>query len=98
MAQVDKLNYFPNLFWFILLFILTYFIMFCYILPFLYSSLKIRNLFFNLLIRNIKYIYIFSLILNAFYTMPILKHYIKLLKYLTKCFNNLTYYFYFNKS
>lgn len=98
MAQVDKLNYFPNLFWFILLFILTYFIMFCYILPFLYSSLKTRNLFYSLLIRNIKYIYIFSLILNSLYTMPILKHYIKLLKYLTKYFNNLTYYFYFNKS
>lgn len=98
MAQVDKLNYFPNLFWFILLFILTYFIIFCYILPFLYSSLKTRNLFYIKLIKNIKYIYIFSLILNFLYTMPILKNYIKLLKYLTKHFNNLTYYFYFNKA
>jgi len=71
--------------------------MFCYILPFLYSSLKSRNLFHIKLIINIKYIYVFSFFLNFVYTTPIIRNYNKLLKYLTKHFNNSIYYYYFNK-
>lgn len=80
MAQVDKLNYIPNLFWFILLFIFTYFVIFCYILPFLYSSLKTRNFYYHSLIRGLKNMNMFVLILNIFSNTPILNNFLKLLQ------------------
>jgi len=50
MSQIDKVIYIPLLFWFWILFISFYFFIFSYFLAFLYSTLKLRNLFFDKLI------------------------------------------------
>ena len=43
MAQVDILTYFPSLFWFVLNFLLLYILIVVYVLPIVYSGLKVRT-------------------------------------------------------
>jgi len=45
MSQVDLLNYWPLLSWFIFIFILPYFLIFCYLVPLIFQSLKVQQLF-----------------------------------------------------
>lgn len=47
MSQVDKLNYIPLLFWFLLIFLLIYFIIFTLIIPLLHSVSRVRVFFFT---------------------------------------------------
>lgn len=54
MAQVDKLNYLPLLFWFIIFFILIYFLITVRIIPYVYIILKSRARFYKKLIIVIK--------------------------------------------
>lgn len=54
MAQVDKLNYLPLLFWFVLLFVAIYIVILTRFLPMLYSMLKTRRLFFSMVFNRIK--------------------------------------------
>jgi len=60
MAQVDKINYIPLLFWFIILILLFYVITFTFIIPMLYNALKVRQLFFLELIAAIKNKFLFN--------------------------------------
>jgi hypothetical protein len=53
MAQIDFVNYFPLLFWFIIFFCCFYMIIFMYIIPIFYTSLKIREFYLIHLIKNI---------------------------------------------
>src|ERR1700722_14403917 len=53
MAQIDFVNYFPLLFWFIIFFCCFYIIIFMYIIPIFYTSLKIREFYLMYLIKNI---------------------------------------------
>lgn len=53
MAQIDFVNYFPLLFWFIMLFCCFYIIIFMYIIPIFYTSLKIREFYLIHLVKNI---------------------------------------------
>lgn len=62
MSQIDKLNYIPHLFWFILLFFIFYFLIFSYILPLIYQTLKVRELFLNFIIHE-------SLLYDVFYSV-----------------------------
>ena len=57
MSQVDKVNYLPLLFWFIILFIIFYIAILIFFIPLLHSSLKVRQLFFYKNIFNILTIY-----------------------------------------
>jgi hypothetical protein len=43
MAQVDIITYFPSLFWFVLNFLLLYILIVVYVLPIVYSGLKVRT-------------------------------------------------------
>ena len=76
MAQADKLNYLPLLFWFIFIFLFFYFIINIFILPLLFSIFKVKkyllnkssflsyHLFFSLKLVNIlKIIYIKNILL-----------------------------------
>jgi len=67
MAQVDKLNYFPNLVWFLLLFLLFYSLIFSFVVPLIFSSLKTRKLFLNKLLIDIKVKNFMLSVLNALY-------------------------------
>lgn len=52
MAQVDFVNYFPILFWFYIIFIAYYLINYSFVLPSIYSTLKIRrNIYISYFIR-----------------------------------------------
>jgi len=62
MSQIDKLNFIPHLFWFVLLFIIFYFLVFSYILPLIYQTLKVRELFLNFIINE-------SLLYDNFFTV-----------------------------
>jgi hypothetical protein len=53
MSQVDFVIYIPLLFWFVILFIIFYILMYIYIIPLLYSTLKVKRLFFDYLIENL---------------------------------------------
>ena len=53
MAQIDFVNYFPLLFWFIIFFCSFYIIIFMYIIPIFYATLKIREFYLIHLIKNI---------------------------------------------
>lgn len=55
MSQIDKLNYVPLLFWFLIFFGFLYFYLVLYILPFIFGSLRTRALFFNYLVNEILY-------------------------------------------
>jgi len=61
MSQIDKLNFIPHLFWFLVLFFLFYFFIFSYILPLIYQSLKVRELFLTFIINE-------SLLYDIFYS------------------------------
>lgn len=50
MAQIDKLNYVPLLVWFLIFFIFFYFYLVIYVLPFIFSALRVRSLFFDSLL------------------------------------------------
>ena len=53
MSQLDKLNYLPILFWFLVFFFIMYFLLFSYILPLIFGSLKVRELFYRQLLDEI---------------------------------------------
>lgn len=86
MAQVDKLNYLPLLFWFIIFFILIYFLITVRIIPYVYIILKSRSRFYKKLLfiikRNLKsfyryianYIAINRFLLTRFIRISILKY------------------------
>jgi len=67
MSQVDKVNYLPLLFWFVILFFVFYFIIFTFILPMLYTTLKVRQLFFFELILEVKNKFLFNHFICWFY-------------------------------
>jgi len=52
MSQVDFIIYLPLLFWFIVLFVIFYLLMYLYIIPLLYSTLKVKELFFSSLMDD----------------------------------------------
>lgn len=52
MSQIDKLNYIPLLFWFLIFFSFFYFILVIYVLPLIFSALRVRSLFFNHLLNE----------------------------------------------
>lgn len=60
MSQIDRLNFVPHLFWFIILFLVFYFLIFSYLLPVLFQSMETRSLFFESLLKD-------SLAFNIFY-------------------------------
>lgn len=70
MSQIDKFNYFPILFWFILLFVLFYSFIFLSILPLIYSGLSVRKFFYvDLLLRIVsKSVLLVFLVLVDFYS------------------------------
>jgi len=49
MSQIDLLNFLPHLIWFVSLGLVFYFLIFSFILPMIFESLKLRRLFFNFL-------------------------------------------------
>jgi hypothetical protein len=53
MAQIDFVNYFPLLFWFVILFCCFYIVIFMYVIPIFYTSLKIREFYLVHLVKNI---------------------------------------------
>lgn len=53
MSQVDLVIYIPLLFWFVILFVMFYVLMYVYIIPLLFSTLKVKQLFFVDLMNNI---------------------------------------------
>jgi hypothetical protein len=53
MTQVDFVVYIPLLFWFVILFIVFYALMYIYIIPLLFSTLKVKQLFFSFLMTNL---------------------------------------------
>lgn len=53
MSQVDKLNYLPLLFWFILAFSFFYILIFSFFLPLVFGGLKVRGFFFHLLLIDL---------------------------------------------
>jgi hypothetical protein len=80
MSQVDIVTYIPLLFWFIILFIIFYILMYIYIIPLLFSTLKVKNLFFSFLMENL---YISNLFLETYYFLNdkfLHKHILKILK------------------
>lgn len=54
MAQVDKLNYLPLLFWFIVLFLAIYLTCLKRFLPMLYAILKIRRLYYFFVFKRVR--------------------------------------------
>jgi hypothetical protein len=54
MSQVDKLNYIPLLFWFIILMGLLYIIVFLLFIPLVYTILKTRQNFFEEILVSTK--------------------------------------------
>jgi len=61
MSQVDLINYIPLIFWFIIFFVVLYCLIFMYILPLIYSALKVRVCFLKSLIKEIKEIFLLNL-------------------------------------
>lgn len=66
MSQIDKLTFVPHLFWYCILFLIFYFLMFSYVLPLIFQTLKVRNFFFfstiyATLLYNVFYFFITSL-------------------------------------
>lgn len=67
MSQVDKLNYLPMILWFVIFLAFFYFMIFSFILPLIFSSLSVRFLFFDNLLKNLLailkhyYVYFFSI-------------------------------------
>lgn len=54
MSQIDKANFIPNLFWFLVLFFFLYLYIVACFLPMIYQSLKIREFFFlSLIVESI---------------------------------------------
>lgn len=77
MSQIDKLNFVPHLFWFIFLFFIFYFLIFSYILPLIYQTLKIRELFLNLIINESLLYNNFFIVISNTYNTNIISIFIK---------------------
>jgi hypothetical protein len=77
MAQVDTLNYFPLLILFILFFVIFYILIYMYIIPIIYTSLKIRFNLFNVCIKNIKKLDNFLIFLQTLNTVILKNEIIK---------------------
>jgi len=69
MSQIDKLNFLPNLFWFLVLFIVFYFLIFSYILPLIFQSLQLRSIFFASLLEENFSFNIFYFFIVHFYNI-----------------------------
>jgi len=54
MPQLDKFSFGPQVFWFFLLFIITYYVITFHFLPRIATSLKVRTKMLNLLHRELK--------------------------------------------
>jgi hypothetical protein len=52
MSQVDKLNYLPLLFWFFICLFIFYFLIFTFILPLIFGSLKVRGFIYFWLLSD----------------------------------------------
>jgi hypothetical protein len=52
MSQVDFVNYIPLLIWSIISFLIFYCLIFMYILPLFFNSLKVRAFFYQDLLKN----------------------------------------------
>lgn len=52
MSQVDKLTYLPLLFWFFICFFFFYFVIFTFILPLIFGSLKTRGFIYFWLLSD----------------------------------------------
>lgn len=65
MAQVDMINYFSILFWFLLLVIVYYLINYTYLLPNLFSNIYVRFLIFKNHLNMM--IYKFNIFLKLYY-------------------------------
>lgn len=86
MSQIDKLNYIPHLFWFLILFFLFYFLVFSYILPLIYQTLKVRELFLNFIINE-------SLLYDVFYYVVTITYNTNLTGIFAKIFINFLKFF-----
>lgn len=82
MSQVDKVNYFPLLFWFIILFLVFYALLYIFFIPLVHSSLKVRRLFFGQgiydflnLYKNINFIIYFINIITVNNSLNIILYY-----------------------
>jgi len=79
MSQIDKLNFIPHLFWFLILFFIFYFLIFSYILPLIYQALKVRELFLSFIINE-------SLLYDSFYFINSLWYNVNVLALFVKTF------------
>jgi hypothetical protein len=68
MSQLDKLTYFPILFWFFISFIFFYFFMFSFFIPLIFTGLSVREQFFEGIFWLID---IFNFVLSRFYVAGI---------------------------
>lgn len=68
MSQIDKLNYVPLLFWFLIFFVFLYFYLVSYILPFIFGALRTRVFFFNYLVDELLYGVFFSYSVKFFFS------------------------------
>ena len=101
MSQIDKLNFIPHLFWFILLFLFFYFLVFSYVLPLIYQTLKVRELFLNFIIHESLLYDIFYSVTSILYNnnltaifVKVFLHFLKLLRNV----NNLRFSFFMKSS
>jgi len=69
MSQIDKLNFVPHLFWFIILFLLFYFLVFSYFLPLVYQTLKVRRFFLNFVMKTVVLYDVFYSVLKNYYDL-----------------------------
>ena len=88
MSQIDKLNFIPHLFWFVILFGIFYFLIFSYILPLIYQTLKVRKLFLNFIINESLLYDIFFSVINITYNINLISIFIKVLLNFLKLFRN----------
>lgn len=65
MSQIDKVNYIPVLFWFIVLLVVFYIVVFTLTLPLLYSAMEMRVKVFSFLGENVLNLKASSLFLIA---------------------------------
>jgi len=79
MSQIDKLNFVPHLFWFVVLFFIFYFLIFSYILPLIYQTLKVRELFLTFIINE-------SLLYDTIFTVVYTTYNINLINIFMKVF------------
>ena len=81
MTQVDFVVYIPLLFWFVILFVMFYILMYIYIIPLLFSTLKVKQLFFSYLMDNLSISNLFLEVYFFFYHKNFQQSFYKSLKF-----------------